>query len=280
MAPARGLHGDPDLAGGEIVREGRSDLHIPHVDCRHGVQEYLPEEAGEAEEVLVLHPAGVGVLEYLGGQLVLPGDEELCQLKLRGGEAVLAVADVAPVAPHRQAALRPLEGDKYPLPRHTLRQGEIFDIAPHGVVPLRYLPRLHVLHPVPGVLHVHILGPPIALELDVGGHGDNVPPPAVHVRSEKSGDGPLDILRVVKEPVPAEGEPGGPLRKDVHMVGVGRLAVVLEKFRGFCQRVVEFLHTSSSTISFPKKSPFMVGSSSPPYIHPAPERISPLSLER
>ena len=280
MAPAQGLHGNADLAGGEIVPEGRGDLQIPDVDFRNGVQEHVPENAGETEEVLILHPAGVGVLKHLGRQLVLPGDQVVRQLELRRGEAVLAVARVMAVAPHRQAALRTLEGDEDPLPRQTLRQGEVPDVTSHRVEPLRDLPGLHILQAVPGVLGVHVLGAAVALHLHMGRHGDDVPAPAVRVRGEEAGDGPLIIFRVVEEPVPVEGKPGGPLREDIAVVGVGRFPAVLEKFRGFGQRIVEFLHTASKTINFPKKSPFMLGSSSPPYIQPAPERISPVSLER
>ena len=129
MALAGGLQRYPDFAGGEAIGEGSGDLHVPHVDRRDGVQEYLPEDAGETEEVLILHPAGVGVLEHLGGQLVLTGNQVLRQLELRGGEAVLTVAHVVPVAPHGQAALRALEGDENPHSCHILRQGEILYIA-------------------------------------------------------------------------------------------------------------------------------------------------------
>ncbi len=120
----------------------------------------------------------------------------------------------------------------------------------------------------------------VTLELNVGGHRDGIPAPAVLLRGEEIGNGPLKVLRVVEEPVPVEGKAGGPLRQDIRMIGVRRFPVILKEFRGFGQSIVKVCHTASSTISFPRKSPAIFGSSMPPYIHPAPERTSPVSLER
>ena len=281
MALAQGLQRHPDLAGGKVIAQGCGDFHVPHVDRRYGVQEHLPEDAGEAEEVLVLHPAGVGVLEDLGGQLVLPGDQIVRQLELRGGEAVLAVARVVAVAPHGQTALRPLEGDEDAHPRHPLRQGEILYIACNRVKFLRRLPQLDVLAAIPGVLDVGVLGASVAVELGMGGDGELVPAPAVHTGGEEVGNGPGEVLRIVEIPVPVEGEAGGgAVRQGIKMVGVGRFPAVLEELRGFGQFILKLFHTASKTISFPVKSPVMQGMTIPPYIHPAPERTSPVSLER
>ena len=179
IALAYGLHENADLAGGEIIAEGRGNLHIPDMHRRKGVQVYLPEDAGEAEKVLILHPTGVGVLEHLGGQLVFSGNQIVRQLKLRGSESVLPIACVMPVAPYCKAALRPLEGDENPHPREALRQGEVLHIASHRVEFLGYLSRLYILAAVPGILGIHILGTAVSLELNVGGHRDGIPAPAV-----------------------------------------------------------------------------------------------------
>ena len=121
----------------------------------------------------------------------------------------------------------------------------------------------------------------VAVELGVGGDGEGVPAPAVHTGGEEAGDGPGEVLRVVEIPIPVEGEAGGrAVRQGVKMVGVGRFPVVLKELRGLGQFVVKFFHTASKTISFPVESPVMQGMTIPPYIHPAPERTSPVSLER
>ncbi len=144
MARAHRLHGNAHLAGGEIIAERRGDLQVPDMHFRDGIQIYLTEEAGEPEEILVLHPAGVGVPEHLGGQLVLAGDQIVRQLELRRCEPVLAIAHIASVAPHGQTAFRPLEGDIDPLSRQTLRQGKVFHVAAHRIELFRDLPRLYI----------------------------------------------------------------------------------------------------------------------------------------
>ena len=71
-APAQRLGGHPDLPPAQVPAQGGGDPHIPDMRRRDGVQIHLPEQPRQPEEILVLHPAGAGVLEHLDRQLVLP----------------------------------------------------------------------------------------------------------------------------------------------------------------------------------------------------------------
>ena len=100
----------------------------------------------------------------------------------------------------------------------------------------------YVFVAVPGVLCVHILGMAIALQLEMGGDGDSLPAPAIHVQGEEIRDCLPVVLRAVEMPV--EGKAGGrAVRQQVEVVGVGRLAVVLEKFRGEGGLIAEYVHS-------------------------------------
>ena len=234
---------DMEHTPGEAVVQLRGELQVPDVGGWNGKQVHLPEQAGEAEEVLVLAPAGAGPLEHLDRQLVLPRRQVGGQVELRGGEAVLPVAHILAVAPHRQAALRPLEADIDGPPPPGLRQGEILDIAAHRVVPGGDLSRPQVLPAVPGVLDVDVLGRAVTLHLDVGGDGDGGPAPAVHLRGEKVRDRPGVVLRVVEVPEAVEAQPRRrPVRQGIPVVGVGRQSVLLKELRLLGGLVVKSTH--------------------------------------
>ena len=85
------------------------------MDIGDPVQIYLPEDAGEAEEILVLDPAGAAALVDLHRQTVVGLLYERCHLKLRGGKAVLAVAHEMPIEPYIEGCLHALEGQEHRL---------------------------------------------------------------------------------------------------------------------------------------------------------------------
>ena len=59
---------------------------VLHMGLRHGIQVHIPEDTGEAPEVLVLDPAGTGPLVNFHGQLILALYQIVVQLEFRGSE--------------------------------------------------------------------------------------------------------------------------------------------------------------------------------------------------
>ena len=145
----------------------------------------IPEDPGEAEEILVLAPGSGGKPEYSHRQPVFSLRQHFCQIKLRRVKAVLAVADILSVHPQGKAALHPLEGNKDSLILPGLRHRKVQNIIRYGIILLRYFAGLHVLPAVPGILGIHILGAPIPLELDMRRHPDPVPARRIKISSEK-----------------------------------------------------------------------------------------------
>ena len=202
----------------------RLDLQIPHVGLRHRVQEHLPVQPGEPEEVLILQPAARAEAVHPAGQLVLPLRQRLRQLKLVGREAVGGKADVFSVKPYGHAALRPLEGDENPLPPHLLRQREMLHVAGHRVEPLRNLPGHQRLVPRPGVLGVGILGRAVSFPLNVGRNPDLLPSPAVVSGLLKAFDHLSRVHRVEEFPYAVQAHPQGVvLRLHVLLAGIPRV---------------------------------------------------------
>ena len=163
----------------------------------------VPVDAGEAEEVLVLQPAGGGPFEDLAGQLVLPAPYIGRQVEFRRGKAVFAVAHIAAVAPEGQTALCASEADEDFFTFHKFRQTEITYIAAHRICPRGHLAGRDLLSAVPGILDVDIgrpvpgspdrIRPVQTFHLDMGRHMDVIPGPAVKGSLLKPLDGALGI---------------------------------------------------------------------------------------
>ena len=133
----------------------------------------IAEDPAEAEKVLALQPAGGSPLEDPHGQLVFSRCEKGCQVKFRGGKAVLAVADIVPVAPEGETALHALEGDDERTSLlqqglHGLRKGKIFHIGSRGIKMFRDLTGNDILAAVPWILIIDIGRDIIAFHLDMG----------------------------------------------------------------------------------------------------------------
>ena len=138
-ALAPGLRRDGDGAGFEILGEHRDDGKVRDGGLRQGIEEDAAKDAGEADEVLVLKPGAGGEAEDPHGQDVLAVFECVGERKIRGGEAVLTVADVAAVEPEGKAALHALEGDAHRVVPEALGQGEGGHIVHDGVKVRRHL---------------------------------------------------------------------------------------------------------------------------------------------
>ena len=100
-----------DICGSEVVSNVDADVNVPHVGSRVSPQNNVAEDPGEAEEILVFQPRGRTPLEHFGGQLVLALDQKFCDVKLRGREAVLCVANKCAVEPQGNRTLSAVEGD-------------------------------------------------------------------------------------------------------------------------------------------------------------------------
>ena len=188
------------LAPGEALIRQRRIGKVRHRGLRQHIHENAAENAGKAEEVLVLKPAARRPLEHPHGQAVFALAEGVRQPEVRRAEAVLAVAEVNAVQPQGKAAFHPLERDAHLLPPKVLGQGEEADIVRHRVEDGRHLAGLQLLGCVPGVLGVHIGWPVVTLQLDVRRHADAVPVGQVVVRQPEALGGLGRPRRIMKMP--------------------------------------------------------------------------------
>jgi len=69
------------------------------MDLRYGVKIHIAEYPREAEEILVLDPAGCRPFEDLDRQLVLACGQVRGQVEFGRGEAIGAVANVVAIQP-------------------------------------------------------------------------------------------------------------------------------------------------------------------------------------
>src|SRR5699024_5897820 len=144
-------------------------------------------------------------LEDLRGELVLAGHDRAGEVELRGREGVGGVADVGAVQPQRDRALGAVEGDREAFAGgERLVVGEGRDVGRDGVEPVRYLPWHDLVHAVPRVLRVRVLGAVVAVELDVGRDGDVVPFAGVEVGGFEPGNHTGEVLCVMELPDPVQ----------------------------------------------------------------------------
>ena len=165
-----------------------------------GVQPHAAEDAGEAEEVLILAPAGGSPLEHLHSKFVHTRLEIGSQIECVCGEAVLGVTHIRPVQPKSHAAFHTLELDVDGLALHGFRQFKVFHIACHRIEPLRDLARLYLFTAIPRVLNIRVLGNVVALHLDVCRNMNVIPAAAIVIRLFKAGDGTGVVLCVGEFP--------------------------------------------------------------------------------
>ena len=159
-------------AGGVALGQLRLEPDITDMHLGLGVEIDRAEQAREAEKVLILQPGGAAVLVHLDAQAVASLPDIRCQVKFRGGKAVLGVADEVAVAPDIQCLLGTLKTDADALPAQPLVQVKLPQIAAdRSVVPVD-LRRAQIAAAVPRVEGVGVLDLPVALQLDMPGHAD------------------------------------------------------------------------------------------------------------
>ena len=169
---------------------------------RDSIEEHIPVDAGKAEEILVLAPASGAPFVHLHRQAVLALFDEGCQGKFRGSERIFTVSHILPVKPEGKGALHALERDVERKVLHPFGQRKDFHVGSRRIEPLRDLPRLHFLTPVPGILGIHIGRRIVAFHLDVGRHRDIIPRAAVEGWIFKALRRTLKIDGIGKLPAP------------------------------------------------------------------------------
>ena len=163
------LDDQPEVHGAAAgVRvEGSADPQVLDVGAGLAVEEHGAEDAAEAEEVLVLQPGGGAALVNLDAQPVSGGPDVGGQVKVRGGEGILAVAHKVAVEPDKGRLLNALEGHAHLLIQQSRGQIEPADVAAHGAVLPVHLRGQQTGMAVPGVELVGVVNLPEALGLHV-----------------------------------------------------------------------------------------------------------------
>ena len=143
---------------------------------RNRIEIDVPENSREPEKILILAPAASCEAEDLGGQLVFAlRVNEFRELEFGWREAVLRIADIVPVQPQSETALRSLEGYKDPFSLHKGGKIKVLHIAGNGIKTLRNFARANVFITVPGILYICILRMSVPLHLDMGRDSDHIP---------------------------------------------------------------------------------------------------------
>ena len=165
-----------------------TDGNVLQMLLRQCVQIHIPEQAAEAEEILILCPAAGTPMIHTAGQLISAGNQIRGQVKLAGGKAIPCKAHILAIEPHSNAAFRPLKGHVNRHALHGLRQSKRLHIAGYRIVVLRDLPRFNFLTAVPRVLNVHILRNTMSFQLNMCRNGNVFPIAAVILRLLKVRD--------------------------------------------------------------------------------------------
>ena len=193
------------------VHSFRAHEQIPHMAARHSVQIHIPEQSGEAPEILILQPARAAPLIYFRRDFIFPLPHQIRDAELRGGKTVLAVPGKFSVYPHIQRCLRSLKREIDIAALFRLLQRYIFHIASHRIL-TGHLRRAKLLPAVPGIHGVDVLSLSISLHLDMSRNlnlpelltGDILP---VEVRTPEPW-----IFRIRKFPRSVQAYPSASLR--------------------------------------------------------------------
>ena len=233
----------------------RLQPYVLQMGLRLGVQEHGAENPAEPEEILVLQPCRAAALVDLHTQPVAPLLDIGRQIKVRRGEAVLAIAHKLPVEPDVERLLHALEADADPLSPQAGFQVKFPHIAAHGVAGPVDLRGPQPGAAIPGVERVDILDLPKALQFDVPRHLDRAKGGAVVPRlpEVRRAGGRGLAPRKAPHPVQALAQGGFPLCHLLgggvaYVVGVGVQPVHLE-YSGIVQPSEICLHGAPSPIS-------------------------------
>lgn len=198
-ARALELHLDQGLAPG-----GEAGVHkkVPQVGGGAAEQVHIPEQAREAQLVLILEIAAGAPLEHHQHQPVFAAVHKAGQIVFRGAVGNLAVAGEGPVHVYIAAGIGPFQHQMVPLAGLFL-QRKAAPVHPAGVL------GGHKGRVVgEGVADVGVLGAAVAVQLPAGGHGDGglagQGPARRRIFGDAAGGRPEG-----KTPLPAEGQHAG-----------------------------------------------------------------------
>ena len=127
-----GRHLELKQAGGQIGIQGRNHLEIEAAVPALAGEVHVPFQAGDAPEILVFQPGGLGVAVNLEHQLVLSGLERLRNAEAGQVFGILAVAYFLSVHIHVGAALAAAEIQIHLAALPTVRNGETAPVQGGG----------------------------------------------------------------------------------------------------------------------------------------------------
>ena len=207
-----------------VVLRGHVDVH--DVVLRALQQVAVPEDAAEAEAVLILQIAAAAPLEHLHPDRVFAGAHKVRHVELSLQVAALRKAGVLPVHSHKRAGGDALQHEVHAAPDAVQRERALIHAA--GVL-VRRVGRVAGK----GEVDVGVIGMLVAVQLPAGGHGDFIP-----VR---------DDLRHVDIPREEREAPRSVqklyLRLSLRQV-IGPLGQAV--FTGSCRVLIDALHEQSS----------------------------------
>ncbi len=214
-------------AGEEVIRQGRDKAEVPDGGFRQDVKKDAAENAGEAVKILILEPAARGPLVHADSQAVPACPQRPGKRKVRGGEAVLAVAEPDAVEPEGKAAFYPLERDVRLFAKEAFGKGEFGHIIRYRVKNAGHFAGVQFFLGVPGILGVDIGGFVVTLHLDMSRDADAVPGRDVIVLAPEALGRIGGLFRVMKFPdaVQAHAETALP-RRELGLIAEGSMVRV------------------------------------------------------
>ena len=154
---------------------------VTHVRLRLGKQGHVPENAGKAQEILVLQVRTVAPAVYFHGNRIPAGPDIGSKVKLRPCIGIFGIADLTAIYPHIKGGLHPVKPDHHLLSLPGNGQIEIPAVGTHGItLPVRrpvlgrfphYLGRIRL----EWIGNIRVNGRSITVKLPVGRNLDRIP---------------------------------------------------------------------------------------------------------
>ena len=192
---------------------------------RNREERHIAEDAGEAEEVLILKPTACAPAVDAAGELIFTGNEILGQFKRMRRKGIAGEADIMAVQPDRNAAFCARKSHKDSLTRKILRNGEVLGIAGNRIILGRDLVMLHVLIAFPRILDVDVLRDAVAFHLDMRRNDDIRPGAAIKIRRLKARNHLRVVERMVELPMTVEAHSHGVFTREQLLFGDKRLVI-------------------------------------------------------
>ena len=173
-------------------------------------QLHLTKDARESPHVLTLQIAAVAPAVDLYRQFVATFSQILCNVELSRRHRVLAVTHLLTVDPYIHRRMNAAEVQDEVLSDHLVSDIDEGHVRAYGIAVVVGIPVLRGLTrhagavAVEGVLHVHIDGFAVALQLPVARYGDLIPFTYVVVLTLKAHGTALRVFRPMEQPLAVE----------------------------------------------------------------------------